>query len=96
MKRGAKGASAYTPHNEWHASAQSVSIVDAVGAGDSFNAGFLHAWIRGWEIDRALAFGNLAGAMSTSMSGGTAAFRDPASLQALRNACGAEISHSVA
>lgn len=96
MKRGAKGASAYTPHNEWHASAQSVSIVDAVGAGDSFNAGFLHAWIRGWEIDRALAFGNLAGAMSTSMSGGTAAFRDPASLQALRSACGAEISHSVA
>ena len=36
IKRGAKGASAYTPHSEWHASALSVSIVDAVGAGDSF------------------------------------------------------------
>jgi sugar/nucleoside kinase (ribokinase family) len=96
IKRGAKGASAYTPRNEWHAAAQSVSIVDAIGAGDSFNAGFLHAWIRGWELDRALAFGNRAGAMSTSKSGGTAAFRDPTSLQALKNSCGAGVSHSVA
>ncbi len=95
IKRGAKGASAYTPHSEWHASALSVSIVDAVGAGDSFNAGFLHAWIRGWELDRALAFGNLAGAISASMSGGTAAFRDSASLQTLKNACRVENSHSV-
>ncbi|HMG86255.1 MAG TPA: sugar kinase [Terracidiphilus sp.] len=91
IKRGAKGASAYTVHNEWHAAAQSVSIADAVGAGDSFNAGFLHAWLRGWEMDRALTFGNLAGAISTSMRGGAAAFRDPASLQALRNAGGVDI-----
>lgn len=95
IKRGAKGASAYTLHNEWHASSRSVPMVDAVGAGDSFNAGFLHAWTRGWEIGRALAFGNLAGAMSTSMSGGTAAFREPASLQALRGAFGVDVSQSV-
>jgi sugar/nucleoside kinase (ribokinase family) len=96
IKRGARGASAYTLHKEWHSSSQSAPIVDAVGAGDSFNAGFLHAWIRGCDTDRALSFGNRAGAVSTSMSGGTAAFRDPASLQALRNACGIDISHSAA
>jgi sugar/nucleoside kinase (ribokinase family) len=89
IKRGSNGASAYTKHSEWHAPAHSVPIVDAVGAGDSFNAGFLHAWTRGWEIDRALALGNLAGAMSTSRSGGTAAFRDRESLQALQSACAA-------
>jgi sugar/nucleoside kinase (ribokinase family) len=86
IKRGAKGASAYTQDNEWNAPAERVKIVDAVGAGDSFNAGFLHGWIRGWDLDRALAFGNLAGAISTSMSGGTAAFCNAEVLQTLRTA----------
>jgi sugar/nucleoside kinase (ribokinase family) len=87
IKRGAKGASAFTRHDEWHAPAEQVKIVDAVGAGDSFNAGFLHGWIRGWGIEQSLAFGNQAGAISTSMSGGTAAFCNRDSLQALRNTC---------
>ena len=95
VKRGAKGASAFTRQHEWHAPAQPVTMVDAVGAGDSFNAGFLHAWIRGWSIDRALALGNLAGATSTSMSGGTAAFCDPKSLQSLRTTCELGASRSV-
>ena len=50
IKRGSKGASAYTQSEEWHATAERVQIVDAVGAGDSFNAGFLHAWLRGRNI----------------------------------------------
>ncbi|HEY1576377.1 MAG TPA: sugar kinase [Terracidiphilus sp.] len=86
IKRGARGASAYTADCEVHAPAQPVKIVDAVGAGDSFNAGFLHAWIRGLGIQQALSFGNLAGALSTSMSGGTAAFRDRASIDSLQSA----------
>lgn len=86
IKRGAKGASAYTPDAELHAPAQPTQIVDAVGAGDSFNAGFLHAWIRGWSVQQALAFGNLAGALSTSMSGGTTAFRDRTSIDKLHSA----------
>ena len=85
IKRGANGASAFTGHDEWHASAETTKIVDAVGAGDSFDAGFLHGWIRGWGIERALAFGNRAGALSTSMSGGTAAFCNHEALQALKN-----------
>ena len=86
IKRGAKGASAYCRNEKWHAAAEPTKIVDAVGAGDSFNAGFLHAWIRGWDIQRALAFGNRCGVISTSMSGGTAAFRDRGSLDALQSA----------
>jgi sugar/nucleoside kinase (ribokinase family) len=96
IKRGAKGASAYTQNDEWNALAERVKVVDAVGAGDSFDAGFLHGWIRGWDIDRALAFGNLAGAMSASMSGGTAAFCNPEALQALRTASECDVPRPVA
>jgi sugar/nucleoside kinase (ribokinase family) len=90
VKRSSQGASAFTRDQEWHAEAETVKMVDAVGAGDSFDAGFLHAWIRGWGINRALAIGNLAGALSASMRGGTAAFQDRASLQRLRDACTVE------
>jgi sugar/nucleoside kinase (ribokinase family) len=84
VKRGSKGASAYTRDEEWHVPAQAVQVVDAVGAGDSFNAGFLHAWIRGRSIQSALEFGNVCGSASATMSGGTSAFRDRASLEAIR------------
>ena len=84
IKRGARGASAYAQNQEWHAPAEVVTMVDAVGAGDSFNAGFLHGWIRGWPIDHALSFGNRAGALSAQKSGGTAAFCDRESIEALK------------
>lgn len=86
IKRGAKGASAYTKHKAWDAPTVTTKIVDAVGAGDSFNAGFLHGWIRDWPVERALALGNCAGARSTEKSGGTAAFRDRKSIEALTSA----------
>jgi sugar/nucleoside kinase (ribokinase family) len=83
VKRGAKGASAYRGSECWHADAHPVKVVDAVGAGDSFNAGFLHAWVRGWPMERALAYGNLTGAWSTRASGGTAAFREAGAMDRL-------------
>jgi sugar/nucleoside kinase (ribokinase family) len=81
IKRGANGASAFSDAKSWHAPAGKIQVVDAVGAGDSFNAGFLHAWIRGWPMEKALAFGNLTGAWSASASGGTSAFRDAATVR---------------
>ena len=53
-----------------------VEAVDPVGAGDSFDAGFLHQFVRGADLTRCLEFGNLAGAFSTTRPGGTEAFRD--------------------
>jgi len=35
-----------------------TDVQDTVGAGDSFNAGFLHALVAGWPVSRRLAFGN--------------------------------------
>jgi sugar/nucleoside kinase (ribokinase family) len=83
IKRGARGASAFTRTQSWHVPARPANVIDAIGAGDSFNAGFLHGWTRGWPIDKALDHGSLTGAWSTTGSGGTSAFCDPRSLRAL-------------
>lgn len=59
-----------------------VNPVDAVGAGDSFNAGFLSRYVRGAALEDCLRHGLAAGAFSTLRSGGTAAFDDPGSFRA--------------
>lgn len=76
VKRGAQGAVAFTESTTYSAPARVVTAVDAVGAGDSFNAGFLHAWLKGESIEECLAFGNLAGSYSATAVGGVAAFRN--------------------
>lgn len=50
-----------------------VQAVDTTGAGDSFNAGFLHAWLRKSPLRDALRFAAACGAISTLASGGTTA-----------------------
>ena len=52
--------------------------VDTIGAGDSFDAGFLYAYLRGMDIAECARAGNIAGALSTLSSGGTEAFRNRA------------------
>ncbi|MEN8229083.1 MAG: carbohydrate kinase family protein [Bacteroidota bacterium] len=52
------------------------SVVDAIGAGDSFNAGFIHKYIKGNSIPECHEFGNLTGALSTTGAGGTSVFQD--------------------
>ena len=49
-------------------------VVDAIGAGDSFNAGFIFKFINGNDIEECQRFGNLMGAINTTAAGGTAAF----------------------
>lgn len=51
-------------------------VVDAVGAGDSFNAGFIHKYLLGESLVACQDFGNLTGAVSTTKAGGTDAFND--------------------
>lgn len=47
---------------------------DAIGAGDSFNAGFLWKYIEGATLKECLESGNLMGALNTTCIGGTTAF----------------------
>jgi sugar/nucleoside kinase (ribokinase family) len=47
--------------------------VDAVGAGDSFDAGLITGLLSGWTVERALSLGCACGALSTRAIGGTSA-----------------------
>jgi sugar/nucleoside kinase (ribokinase family) len=81
VKMGARGAIAIRAAHRFAAPAVPVTVIDPVGAGDSFDAGFLHQFLRGADLTTCLAYGNLCGAFSTTDCGGTEAFRDPARMQ---------------
>jgi len=51
----------------------SVEIVDTVGAGDSFNAGFLYGYINHWSLRKSLQLALACGSLSTQAAGGTTA-----------------------
>ena len=53
------------------------------GAGDSFDAGFLHAWLKGKRPEESLRTANICGALSTEKHGGISGFPDTARLKAL-------------
>jgi sugar/nucleoside kinase (ribokinase family) len=72
VKMGAEGALAAGPSDLVRARAPRVDPVDATGAGDSFDAGFITARLAGEDLPAALALGCACGALSTRASGGTA------------------------
>lgn len=59
------------------------NVVDAIGAGDSFDAGFISAYVSGKDLETCQWIGNLTGAINTTAAGGTGAF---ASKQAVQEA----------
>lgn len=81
VKLGRKGALAQRGTQRLVVPTVEVVAVDSVGAGDSFDAGFLHEYTKGSDLQTCLASGNRAGAFSTTRPGGTEAFRDGALLK---------------
>jgi sugar/nucleoside kinase (ribokinase family) len=76
VKRGPRGSVVSMAGRKYSVAGIAVTPVDTIGAGDSFNAGFLYGWLQGWPPDRCAYAGNVAGALSTLRAGGTEAFRD--------------------
>ena len=70
IKIGEEGAIWVAPDKDLHVAAPKVKVVDTTGAGDSFNAGFLVAWLQGKSPEQCLKAGNKAGAESTRKAGG--------------------------
>ncbi|KRE97847.1 carbohydrate kinase [Frateuria sp. Soil773] len=60
-----------------------VDAVDSTGAGDSFDAGFLHAWLRQWPLAECMRWGSACGSLSTRAVGGTTGQAGAAEIQAL-------------
>ena len=81
VKCGDQGALVAGGNQRWRVPAEQVTPVDTIGAGDSFNAGFLAAFLRGEAPDACAAFGNRAAALSTLRPGGTESFRNPVLVQ---------------
>jgi sugar/nucleoside kinase (ribokinase family) len=87
IKLGEKGAIAVRAGQHARVPAPAVAVVDTVGAGDSFDAGFLYGWLKGWSLEEALRLGAACGSLSTRAAGGTVAqpSLDEASRYAGRN-----------
>ena len=63
VKGGRSGAGAIDPDGRWHVIAPApVRDVDPVGAGDAFDAGYLHARLDGADVPEALVEGARCGA----------------------------------
>jgi sugar/nucleoside kinase (ribokinase family) len=75
VKRGSAAAICRSGQEQYSLMPPSVKTVDDIGAGDSFDAGFIHKFTAGAKLEDCLAFANL-GAYSTTKEGGTEAFRD--------------------
>jgi sugar/nucleoside kinase (ribokinase family) len=76
VKDGAAGALAHDGSKVVSAPALKVTPVDAVGAGDGFDAGFVAARLNGFSRVRALTVAAACGSLSTRAAGGTAAQAD--------------------
>ena len=76
VKRGSGSAICRSGDEQWSLAPPAVTMVDDVGAGDTFDAGFVHMYLRKAKLEDCLAFANIAAAYSVTKEGGTEAFRD--------------------
>lgn len=72
VKDGANGAYSCQHGKLLHMPAISVTPLDTTGAGDSFNAGFVRAWLDEKPLEDCLRWGNIVGGLSTLGIGGSA------------------------
>jgi sugar/nucleoside kinase (ribokinase family) len=70
IKIGAEGALGISQNQKVRAASIPVHVVDTVGAGDSFDAGFLFGHLKGWSLEKSLRFACVCGALSTQKAGG--------------------------
>lgn len=73
IKLGADGALGIRNNEIVRVPSIPVKVVDTVGAGDSFDAGFIYGYLQGWTMEKSLRAAAICGALSTQKSGGTSA-----------------------
>lgn len=70
VKDGAQGATAMRGSEVLSRKVRTVDVVDTVGAGDAFNAGFLDSWLDGATLENCLDAGSATAKVALSRSGG--------------------------
>ena len=73
IKLGADGAVLQTKDKAIFMPSIPVNIVDTIGAGDAFDAGFLYGYLNNWDLEKSLQLAMACAALSTQASGGTSA-----------------------
>jgi sugar/nucleoside kinase (ribokinase family) len=73
IKLGVEGAIARRAGETARVPALKVEVVDTVGAGDTFDAGFIYGFLNGWSLEKTLRLAVACGSLSTRRLGGTAA-----------------------
>ncbi|HVO93380.1 MAG TPA: carbohydrate kinase family protein [Terriglobales bacterium] len=76
VKRGPKGCTVKHLDQIIDVPGVPVNPVDTIGAGDSFNAGFLCGYLKGKDLATCARAGNIAGSLSTLAAGGTESYRN--------------------
>lgn len=75
IKQGASGSTAITEEGIYHMEAFPIRhIVDTVGAGDGYNAGFIAGINAGWGIHQAMKLGSIIGAYAVSSRGDSSGY----------------------
>jgi len=71
LKLGKEGALGTCGSQKIQVKSISVNVVDTVGAGDSFDAGFMYGYLNNWDLEKSLRLACVCGALSTQQAGGT-------------------------
>jgi sugar/nucleoside kinase (ribokinase family) len=71
VKLGARGGMAVQSNEIVQAPSLEGIVVDTVGAGDSFDAGFIYGYLNRWDLKKSLQLACTCGALSTQAAGGT-------------------------
>ena len=71
IKLGAEGALGVHKGARVRVASIPVKVSDTVGAGDSFDAGFIYGYLNQWSLEKSLRLACVCGALSTQQAGGT-------------------------
>ena len=71
IKLGKNGALGISKSQRVQVESIPIKVVDTVGAGDSFDAGFMAGYLNDWGLEKSLRLACVCGALSTQQAGGT-------------------------
>lgn len=71
IKLGAAGALGVRNGQKVEVPSIPVNVVDTIGAGDSFDAGFIFGYLNSWSLENTLRLACVCGGLSTQCAGGT-------------------------